>query len=168
MAEFISFDDANPFEPVKLGGAISDPANFDASTHGTLTAVIRYYTPYVDTSGTPITIYFALGTDVTVNTIFGLPMLCDLDVIIALRSNSLHARALGLDFPITRSAAHFGLPAGCLFDPAATARNHASTCGLEPSAVAAGLALVPSPAGLATATDDVSLGYLQRTVHPSA
>jgi hypothetical protein len=130
VAEFISFDDANPFEPIKLGGAISDPADFDSSTHGNLTAVIRYYTPYIEPSGNPIIISFALGSDVTVNTIFGLPMLCNLDAIISLRSNSMHSRLLSLDFPIARSAATFGLPDGCLFDQASAARNCANTCGL--------------------------------------
>jgi hypothetical protein len=168
VAEFISFDDENPFEPIKLGGAISDPSDFESSTHGNLTAVIRYYTPYVDPLGTPITVSFALGSDVTVNTIFGLPMLCDLDAVISLRSNSMHSRALNLDFPITRSAANFGLPAGCTFDPTSAARNHASTCGLPPSAAAVGFAFAPPTAGLATATDDMSLGFLQRTVHPSS
>ena len=42
VAEFISFNDANSFEPIKLGGAIRDPSNFDAADHGTLTAVVRY------------------------------------------------------------------------------------------------------------------------------
>jgi hypothetical protein len=112
VADFVSFDDSNPFEPIKLGGAIRDPSDFDATDHGNLTAVIRYYTPYVDLTGSPITISFALGSDVTVNTIFGLPMLCDLDAIISLRANSLHSRALNLDFPITRAAANFGLPQG--------------------------------------------------------
>ena len=42
VAEFISFDDANPFEPIKLGGAICDPSDFAAADHGTLTAVVRY------------------------------------------------------------------------------------------------------------------------------
>jgi hypothetical protein len=130
VAEFICFDDANPFEPIKLGGAISDPSDFESSTQGNLTAVIRYYTPYVDPLGTPTTISFALGSDVTVNAIFGLPMLCDLDAVISHRSNSMHSRALAIDFPITRSGANFGLPAGCTFDPASAAHNHASTCGL--------------------------------------
>jgi hypothetical protein len=169
VAEFISFDDANPFEPIKLGGAISDPSDFESSTHGNLTAVIRYYTPYVDPLGTPITICFALGSDATtVNTTFGLPMLCDLDADISLRSNSMHSRALAIDFPITRSAANFGLPAGCTFDPASAARNHASTCGLPTSAAAATFTLAPPTAGLATATDNMSLRFLQRTVHPSS
>jgi hypothetical protein len=43
VAEFISFDDANPFEPIKLGGAIRNPTDFVSADHGNLTAVIRYY-----------------------------------------------------------------------------------------------------------------------------
>ena len=116
VAEYIYFDDTNPFEPIKLGGAICDPTNFDTSEHGNLTAVIRYYTPYTDLSGSPVTMAFALGTDVTVNTIFGFPMLCDLDSVISLRANTLHSRSLGVDFPISRAAATFGLPPDCNFD----------------------------------------------------
>ena len=164
VAEFITFDDSNPFEPVKLGGAIRDPSNFDATDHGNLTAVIRYYTPYHDTSGAPITISFALGPDVTVNTIFGLPMLCSLDAVISLGSNSMHSHALNVDFPLTRAAATFGLPPGCAFDSAAASRNHVSTCNLQPSPVEPSSPTTPS---LATATDDMSLGFLKRTVPPS-
>jgi hypothetical protein len=167
VADFVSFDDSNPFEPIKLGGAIRDPSDFDATDHGNLTAVIRYYTPYIDISGSPITISFALGSDVTVNTIFGLPMLCDLDAVISLRSNSMHSRALNIDFPITRAAANFGLPPDCSFDPAAASRHQASTCGLLSSPATSALALAPPVTALATATDDTSLGFLQRTVHPS-
>jgi hypothetical protein len=167
VAEYVSFDDSNPFEPIKLGGAIRDPSDFDASDHGNLTAVIRYFTPYQDTSGDPITISFALGSDVTVNTIFGLPMLCALDSVISLRSNSMHSRALNLDFPITRAAANFGLPPNCTFDPASASRNHTSSCGLPNSVSASALATAPLRHSLATATDDLSLGFLQRTVHPS-
>ena len=53
VAEFISFDDANPFEPIKLGGAIRDPSDFVAADHGTLTDVVRYYTLYTNVSGSP-------------------------------------------------------------------------------------------------------------------
>jgi hypothetical protein len=166
VSEFHRFDDSNPFEPIKLGGAIRDPDDFDASNHGNLTAVIRYFTPYLDVTGNPIQFSFALGNDVTVNTIFGLPMLCDLDSVISLRSNSLYSRSLDLEFPITRAAATFGLPPGCTFDPATAARNHASACGLDPS-VASRLPSPPLHLPSATALDDTSLGYLQRTVHPS-
>jgi hypothetical protein len=118
VTEYIEFDVDNPFEPIKLGGAICDPFDFNASNHGNLTAVIRYRTPYQDQTGSPITFSFALGTDVTVNTIFGLPMLCNLDLVISLRANSLYSSVLDRQFPITRAAAVFGLPSGCIFDPA--------------------------------------------------
>jgi hypothetical protein len=132
VADYISFDDTNPFEPVKLGGAIRDPDNFNSSSHGNLTAVIRYYTPYTDTTGNPITISFALGNDVTVNTIFGLPLLCALDCTISLGSNSLQSNALNLILPITRAATRHGLPPNCLFDPASFRRNRVATLTSHP------------------------------------
>ena len=162
VAEFHTFDDSNPFKPVKLGGAIRDPSDFDAADHGNLTAVIRYFTPYTDTTGAPITLSFALGPDVTVNTIFGLPMLCDLDSVISLTANSLQSRALNVDFPITRAAATFGLPPDCTFDPTSASRVHASTSGLH-----ANSADCPAAPPLALACDDTSTGYLRRTVHPT-
>jgi hypothetical protein len=167
VADFVSFDDVNPFEPIKLGGAIRDPADFDAASHGNLTAAVRCHTPHVDASGSSVTISFALGSDVTVNTIFGLPMLCDLDSVISLRTNSMHSRALNLDFPITRAAASFGLPPGAVFDPDSAARHHASACGLAPSTSMIIPSAFPPTPTLATAVDDLSLGCLQRTVHPT-
>ena len=169
VAKFISFDDASPFEPIKLGGAIGDPSDFNSGDHGNLTAVIHYYTPYVDTSGSAIILFFALGSDVTVNTIFGLLILCDLDSVISLRSNTMHSRTLHCDFPITRAAASFGLSSDCTFDPADASRNHAaSLCGLPPSSATSLLALAPPVPVLATATDDTSLGFFQRTIHPTS
>jgi hypothetical protein len=93
VTEFISFEDnANPFEPIKLlGGAVSNPSDFDSSAHGNLTAVIRCCTPCVNPFGAPF---------VTANTIFGLPVLCNLDAVISLRSNLMHSRALNLDFQL--------------------------------------------------------------------
>ena len=168
VAEFMSFDDANPLEPIKLSGAISDPANFDSSDHGDLTAVIRHCAPCADTSGSPVAVSFALGSDVTVDTAFGLPMLCDLDVVMSLRSNSMSSRALALNFPIARSAFNFGLPPGCLFDPDNSAQTHAGACGLLSSAAASAPAIRPLVAPSASATDNMSLGFLQHTVHPSS
>jgi hypothetical protein len=168
VAEFISFDDANPFKPIKLGGAICDPADFESSTHGNLTPVIRHCTPCIDNSGSPITLSFTLGADVTVNTIFGLPMLCDLDSIISLRTYSLHSRALSIDFPITRASATFGLPPGCQFDAATAARIHSNTRALGPPLASPDSSPSIPSAALAMAVDDMSRGFLQRSVHPSS
>jgi hypothetical protein len=99
VAKFISFDNANPFKPI--GGTIRDPSNFTAANHGTLSAVFRYYILYTDISSSPITVSFGLGSDVTVSTIFGLPMRCDFDSVISFNSNSLHRN---LHFTSTLSA----------------------------------------------------------------
>jgi hypothetical protein len=88
----IHFDDSNPFEPVKLGGAVRDPSDFNAADHGNLTAIIHHSTPCPDANGAGVTIYFALGANVMVSTIFGLPMLCAaLDSAISLWLNSIHS-----------------------------------------------------------------------------
>ena len=40
------FDDAtNPFDPIKLLGAISNPKDYNATEHGVLTAVVSYKLP---------------------------------------------------------------------------------------------------------------------------
>ena len=101
VAEFDSFDDSTPLEPIKLGGVIHNLSDFDGTNHGDITAIIYYFTPYVDTSGARVTISFALGTDVTVNAIFGLPMFCNIDSVIYLQSNSLCSCTLNRDFTIT-------------------------------------------------------------------
>ena len=51
-------------------------------------------------------------------------MLCDLDSVISLKSNSLLSRSLNIEFLITRAAATFGLPPDCSFDPASSSRHH--------------------------------------------
>ena len=77
VERFERFDDAtNPFDPMKLHGAIGDPKDYDESTHGILSAVVTYKTPLRHrSSGERITISFALGDDMSVNTIIGLPFI---------------------------------------------------------------------------------------------
>jgi len=42
VASFEGFDNANPFEPIKLGSAICHPDNYSTSLHGQLMAIIHY------------------------------------------------------------------------------------------------------------------------------
>jgi hypothetical protein len=164
IAEYIEFNDKNPFEPIKLGGAIRDPDGFDSDTHGNLTAVIRYFTPYYGIDNQRVTLSFALGHDVTVNTIYGLPMLTDIGSMISLSTDTLHSAHLNQDFPILRCATSHGLPVGCTFDPALAKRN--SLCNL--SATAKHVHFNDDTHGaLTTAIDNHDHGYLQRTVHPT-
>ena len=73
VRSFEEFNGTNPFEPIKLCGAITDPSLYNEEKHGILSAVVRYKTPYVLMSGEPFILAFALGNNMIVNTIFGLP-----------------------------------------------------------------------------------------------
>jgi len=81
VAEYEEFDGSNPFDPIKLCGAITNPNQYDQAQHGILTAVIRYRTPFVHAdSGKPVLLSVALGKDVTVDTIFGIPFISSLQM----------------------------------------------------------------------------------------
>ena len=116
---FEQFDDANPFEPIKLVGAIKNPADFDATAHGQLTAVVRYHLPYtIVPSGESPILCIALGADVAVNTILGWPVIEDLEIELRIRKEMFYSTILCTPFTLTREAAPLGLPDGVDFDPA--------------------------------------------------
>ena len=68
---FEKFDGPEPFDPIKLTGAISNSVSYDAEKHGVLSAVVRYYTPYCDQHGNRLLIPVALDMDMAVDTILG-------------------------------------------------------------------------------------------------
>jgi len=81
IAEYEEFNGRNPFDPIKLGGAITDPSAYDLENHGLLKAVIRYHTPFkTEQNGAPLFLSFALGDDITVNSIIGLPFINALEL----------------------------------------------------------------------------------------
>jgi hypothetical protein len=100
VASFERFDDSNPFEPIKLGGAIRHPDDYNEAMHGQLTAVIRYKTPCFDNGGCLIRISFGLGNDMTVNTILGMPLIKDLGMIPNFRAKSVACKDLPATFVI--------------------------------------------------------------------
>jgi hypothetical protein len=98
VSSFERFDDANPFEPIKLGGVIRHPDDYNETVHGQLTA--SYKTPYVDSDGNPIHISFGLGNDMTVNTILGMPIIKDLGMIPNFRAGSVTCKDAPATFDI--------------------------------------------------------------------
>lgn len=67
------FNSDNPFDPIKLCGAILNPEAYSKEQHDILTAVICYRLPYDIGSSNPPKLAFALGKDVAVDTILGIP-----------------------------------------------------------------------------------------------
>jgi hypothetical protein len=117
VAELIHCDDPNkPFEALRLLGAVADSTTL--STHGRLTTVIRYYTPYIQRGNDkrPVILSFALGPDVTVNTIIGLPTIDSFGLRIDLITNRAHSSTCDTTFAIRRACISHGLPPGVSFD----------------------------------------------------
>ena len=73
VAKFETFDGNNPLDPTKLCGAITSPDDYDTEKHGILSVVIEYYTPYKGKDGRPFLLSLALGSTMSVNSIFSLP-----------------------------------------------------------------------------------------------
>ena len=99
-----SYEDFNgdkPFDPIQLSGAIINPDNYDASSHGILSAVIRYKTPYVHaTTKEPVLLAFALGTDMSVNSIIGLPFILDIELELRVKPILYVAHAIESTFKV--------------------------------------------------------------------
>ena len=166
VAEFRYHNGRAPFAPVKLEGAVTDRTGTTDSNHGLLTAVIRYKTAYVDSDGSPITLSFALGNDVSTNTIFGLPTITALKFVVDMTDMNAFSRCLNKTFHLTKSSGNLGLPENVTFDAATYQRLHDASLAVStthntwaPTAVP----LDPSPTHLA-GIDDTSDGYLRRTV----
>ena len=163
VASFERFDDSNPFEPIKLGGAIRHPEDYSESMHGQLTAIIRYKTPYVDNDGSPIHISFGLGNDMTVNTILGMPIIKDLGMIPNFRARLVICE----DSPATFAIRYHETCCGFLAEDSTTTPFSALPLGdMYPSI----LSSAPPPAELpiapcVEATDDITQGFLQRTLN---
>jgi hypothetical protein len=128
VMEVTFFDDSNPFDPIKLGGALSDPTTYLVTTHGQLTAIIRYHTPYVDSQGHPVvfSVAVALGKDVAVNTILGWPTIISLHMDLQLCEYRVFTHELQSSFPILDCTASCGIPAGAVFDMEAFKHLHSN------------------------------------------
>ena len=163
VASFERFDDSNPFEPIKLGGAIRHPDDYNESMHGQLTAIIRYKTPYVDTAGNPIRISFGLGNDMTVNTILGMPIIKDLGMIPNFRAGTVTCE----DSPATFSIRYQETSCGFLAsDAPAAAFSALPVADMYPSILPPTPSpSEPDPEASIAATDDLTKGFLQRNLN---
>ena len=157
---FEQFDDSNPFEAIKLVGAVKDTSDLSASDHGKLTAVVRYHTPYEDDQGHPIQLNVALGDDVTVNTILGWPTIKDLGIQMRVKEGCFYSSVLNLEFNLEQVEAQLGVPEHG-WDPI---RDFMRPDTPKPSTACAmhARASAPAPETPPTVSDTTTGGYLQR------
>ena len=100
VAAYEEFNGKNPFDPIKLCGALLDPSDYNAEKHGILSAVITYYTPFKSIEGKPITFSVALGVDMSVDTIIGIPFIKELNLELKLITPTLIAHSIRTTFPV--------------------------------------------------------------------
>ena len=79
---FEVFDGNNPFDQIKLVGAIGNVSDYDPEKHGMLSAVIRYFTPYRNANNQPLLLPVALGKAMAVNTISGNTMIREWELVL--------------------------------------------------------------------------------------
>ena len=162
VSEFIMFNDHNPFEPIKLSGAVTNPDNYDIDTHGQLTGIIRYFTPYLDLHNQPITISFGLGENVAVNSIIGWPAILDMNMDLSISSMTVISHTLQCNFPITCRQSTIGSPPGNSFDVAEFLRNRHMQSTLTLVTHPSSTLFAPEP--ITGDFDDFSAGFACRSI----
>ena len=115
VASLEYFNDADPFEPVMLGGAVT-ATNGTPAHHGMLSAVISYHTPYRFPDGTEFLLSFALGNEVAVNSLFGWADIRRLCTTLDTASATVTSTELRATFDVLMREPEFDLPAGTTFD----------------------------------------------------
>ena len=114
VSKFIMFDDKNPFEPINLSGVDTNPDNYNFDTHGQLTGIFRYVTPYHNQYNQPITISFGLGENIAINSIISWLAILDMDIDLSVWITSIISHTFQSNLSITcrksTLGTHLGIP----------------------------------------------------------
>ena len=98
--EFLQCGKDTAYDVVHLLAAL-DLKNVNTNaTHGQMTAIIRYKTPYIVAGKGPFILSFALGNDVSLRSVLGLPTLLEMGADINLVKDLLLCIELNRDFPL--------------------------------------------------------------------
>ena len=100
VKKYEEFNGSNPFDPIKLSCALLDPSDYNADTHGILSAVITYHTPFKNADGKDVVLSFALGCDMSVDTIIGLPFIKAMKLELRFNPETFLSHTLKKEFPV--------------------------------------------------------------------
>ena len=114
VAEYIQYDDENPFQPLKLECAVKDLAKAD-DLSSKLTAIVRYWTRYKEPNGKRAMLSFGLGKDIAVNSIIGIPTIRRWGMNLCFLSSTITAHHLKVRFSTAYEQSKSGLPASIEF-----------------------------------------------------
>ena len=75
VVKYDDFDGKNPFDPIKLEGALLNPDGYNVEKHDITSALITYHTLSKMPNRSPLLLHFSLGRDMSVDTIIGIPFI---------------------------------------------------------------------------------------------
>ena len=110
VGEFIQCGDGTGYNVFQLLVALDLDSSHQPLDYGKMTAVIRYRTPYFINNRDPLFIYFALGNDVSLRCVLGLPTCLALGGLINLVKGEFICSEIGRTIPLTLDPPDKGLP----------------------------------------------------------
>ena len=115
VESYTRFDDIQGWEKIRLTVATKNPENginTSLGHSGALTSIVRYRTPFTLRNGQPYILSIALGRDVAVNTILGIPDMhkdC-LGSVIDIHDMRFNCKSISHNFRLFGGRADTGLP----------------------------------------------------------
>ena len=116
VGEFIQCGADTWYDVVQLMVVLDLDTTKQPLDHGKMTAVIHYRTPYLVNNQYHLFVYFALGNDVSLRCVIGLPTLLPLGSLIDLVNSTFVCSEINRTFPLTLDPPDKGLPDGVFFD----------------------------------------------------
>ena len=116
VAEFLQCGKNTNCDVVQLLATLDLNLGQLPNNHGQMTAVIRYYTPYLVNNKDPLILSFALGNDMCLCSVLGLPTPLSMGVTIDLLLDTLSCSELNYNFQLIFDPPGKGLPDGVSLD----------------------------------------------------
>ena len=116
VAEYIECGPNTDYDVVQILAALDLKGTSQPIDHGSMTAVIRYKTPYLIHNSDPLILSFALGTDVALRSVLGIPCLLAMGAVVDLVNGHLDCKELNSVFPLQLDPPGKGLPDGASLD----------------------------------------------------
>lgn len=149
VKSYTRFDDIQGWEKIRLTVATKNPEegiNTSLGHSGALTSIVRYHTPFTLRNGQPYILSIALGSDVAVNTILGIPDMhkdC-LGSVIDINDMKFQCKGISQSFRLLGGRADTGLPANIDFSLSDFIRPQPTSTTSPSSALITSVAPPPS------------------------
>ena len=116
VAEYFECCDGTEYDVTQLLAALDLKGTHQRVDHGSMTAVIRYRTPYLINKTSPFILSFALGKDVLLRSVIGVLCLLTISAVVDLVKGQLQCSELAQEFMLQLNHLDKELPDRTNFD----------------------------------------------------